>query len=445
MYLERFKLIRKPFNISSDPDFLWLGHCHGMALSALTRAVDRGGVMVLTGDVGTGKTTLLNTIVQGLPARVRTARIVDPCLELHQLFPAIAQDLGLELQRDEPFDTAFVRFLETVLLLKEHCLVIVDEAQRIGVRFLKTLLSWQELGDGRLPLTVFLVGQNEFPGVLSTLEGGRFLEKMTLHQVLAPLDREETADYVRYRMSNAGAGEEVFLEIALDRIFVFSGGYPRVINSLCDRCLVVAHRQGSMIIDEPLVQSAARQVLLPQEPDSFSPAVDETGGAPTPGRRFLPMVCGFAVFLASVLVPTLLFDDFNNRWLPDPGTYSEPGSKTLPAPDSQGSAQAVFDEVFKPVESRVLDPLMAPGGDPGREIPDPEDKTLSEIVEGADPGREISDPEDKIRSEIVEGGAPGREISDPENKTLSEIIEGIDTVREVPDPGDVINWLLERK
>jgi type II secretory pathway predicted ATPase ExeA len=403
MYLERFKLIRKPFNISSDPDFLWLGHGHGMALSALTRAVDRGGVMVLTGDVGTGKTTLLNTIVQGLPVRVRTARIVDPCLELHLLFPAIAQDLGFELQRDEPFDTAFVRFLETVLLLKEHCLVIVDEAQRIGVRFLKALFLWLELGDGRFPLTVFLVGQNEFPGLLSSMEDGRFLENMTLHQVLVPLDREETADYVRYRMSNAGAGEEVFLETALDKIFVFSEGYPRVINSLCDRCLVVAHRQRSMIVDEPLVQRAARQVLLPQEPDSFSPAVEETGEAPTPGRRFLPMVCGFAVFLASVLVPTFLFDDLGNSGFLDPGAYSKPGSQILPVPDFQGSAQTVFNEVFKPVESRVPDPLMAPGGDPLRDLPDPEDTTRAKIV------------------------------------------EGIDSVREVLDPGDVINWLLEGK
>lgn len=428
MYLDHFKLIRKPFNISSDPDFLWLGHCHGMALSALSRAVDRGGIMVLTGDVGTGKTTLLNTIVQGLPARVRTARIVDPCLELHQFFPAMAQDLGGELQRDEPFDTAFARFLETVLLSKEHCLVIVDEAQRISPIFLKALFSWQDLGNGRLPLTVFLVGQNEFAGALSTLEGGRFLEKITLHQVLVPLNRKETADYVQYRMSNAGAGEEVFLETALDKIFVFSKGYPRVINSLCDRCLVVAHRQGSMVVDESLVQSAARQILLPHEPDPFSAPGDDTGEPPGPGRRFLPMVAALAVFIVSVLVPTLLFDDFRNSGFPeagiafdDPGAYSGPGSGILPVSDSQGRVQTVVGEVVKSVESPVLDPLKAPGSAPAKLSGD---RIRFRVVEGDDPVREVPDPGDRTRPEAVEGAAPGREA---------------------PDPGDVIIWLLERR
>lgn len=405
MYLEHFKLIRKPFNISSDPDFLWLGHCHGLALSALGRAVDKGGVMVLTGDVGTGKTTILNTIVQGLPDRVRTARIVDPCLGVDQLFPGIAQDLGGELPRDEPFTTVFVRFLDTVLLLKEHCLVIVDEAQRISPGFLKALFAWRDLGNGRLPITVFLVGQNELLGVLSTLEGGRFMEKITLHQVLVPLNRKEADDYVQYRMSNAGAGEKVFLETALDNIFVFSKGYPRIINSLCDRCLVVAHRQGSMIVEEALVQSAARQILLPHESDPFTPTGDETGESPIPGNRFLPIFFVFVIFFAFVFVPTLLFDDFKNSDLPGGGAYSDTGSGIFPAPEFQGSAQTVFEEGGKPVAYRVLDPLKKPGVIPGRIV------------------AKSSGPGDQTRPGTVEGDDPGREV---------------------PDPGDVITWLLER-
>ncbi|MCP4119703.1 MAG: AAA family ATPase [Desulfobacteraceae bacterium] len=454
MYLDRFKLIRKPFNISSDPDFLWLGHCHGMALSALSRAVDKGGVMVLTGDVGTGKTTLLNAIVQGLPPRVRTVRILDPCIGLHQLFPVIARNLGIELQRDEPFDKAFVRFLGSVLQSKEHCLVIVDEAQRIGMRFLKALYSWQDLGNGRLPITVFLVGQNEFAGALSNLDGGRFLKKTTLHKVLVPLDREETADYVRYRMSNAGAAEEVFLEAALGMIFVFSKGYPRVINSLCDRCLVLAHRQGSSTVDEPLVQSAARQVLLPQEPVSFSPGEDETGASPVPARGLLPMVCALAVFLAPVLVPAPLFDDFSNSGLPEPGGDSVSVSKILPAPGFRGKAQAVVGEGGKPVESLRADPddttrsetisETIPVDDPQRDAPVPDDTPPFETVEEAAPVSEVPGPDDTHRFEIVEDADPVSEVPGPDDTHRFETVEDADPGREVPDPGDVITWLLER-
>jgi len=413
MYLDRFKLIRKPFGINSDPGFLWLGDCHTKALASINRAVEGGGVIVLTGDVGTGKTTLLNTIVQWLPANIRMARIVDPCLELHLLFSIIAMDLGFELQSEERFDTAFIRFLETLRPLKEHCLVIVDEAQRISSRFLKILFSWQEISNGSFPVTVLLVGQNEFSDLLSSFQSGCFLEKIILNQVLIPLDRKETADYISYRMAISGAEEKIFLETALEMVFLFSRGYPREINIICDLCLVVAHGKESHVVDAALVESVARKLMLTRESffpfSSPYPAMDKIDKVASHRKTVFAIALLLALLLAFV-VSTPIFDThIKDRIVspqvhPDHPVNSNFSLELLPVQDPHESLDTLVRDAFKPVERRISD---LPGG------------------------KKQSFPENNVKS------------STPVENHRSHIAE--DSGSDDPDSGDLIIWLLEKK
>ena len=265
MYCQHFSLKKKPFQINPDNEFLWLGKKHSTALELLKKGVvDQQGLLVLTGDIGTGKTTLINEILHTRDKNTLFVKIVDPCLEQYHLFLTIAQAFGFEKEykKGGKFSLNFFSFLKTAENRSQKVLVIVDEAQRAPDRFLKEILSWAEFNLNNV-LTVILAGQLEFKDVLESNLGLTGKDHITVHAFLEPLNKEETQTYINKRLELAGANQNFFLSPAVHEIYEYSKGTPRLINISCDQGLIAAFAKGMKVVDAPTIKQELSQLHLP--------------------------------------------------------------------------------------------------------------------------------------------------------------------------------------
>ncbi|MDL2275079.1 ATP-binding protein, partial [Desulfosarcina sp. OttesenSCG-928-G10] len=199
MYTGFFRLQKKPFQITCDPDFLWMGRKYQEALSALTSGVmQKKGLVVLTGDVGTGKTTLLNRLVEDIKDMAWTARISDPGVGKYDFYRMVAQDLGLPLQirkRNDFFDL-LACFLHDAHAHEKSVVLFIDEAQRLRHDLLEEIREISSLEPpDRKCLTLFLVGQSEFNAALIRPENLSITRQIAISYTLGPLDATETAGY----------------------------------------------------------------------------------------------------------------------------------------------------------------------------------------------------------------------------------------------------------
>lgn len=268
MYYQYFNLEKKPFQINSDNEFLWLSKKHTVALDSLTRGMAKEqGLLVLTGDVGTGKTTLLNEIIHTLDRETLVVKISDPGFEMSHLFLTIAQTLGFEdhYQKGQKFSSAFIPFLKTAEAEGKNVIVIVDEAQRIPERFLKEIASWTKFGFNQV-LTVILAGQLEFRNILRSTLGPAWQNCISVHAFLEPLDEKETKTYINKRLEMAGTTRKIFLISAISEIHIYSKGIPRMINTSCDQALITAFGKNIKIVDAPTAKQATGQLDLPTIP-----------------------------------------------------------------------------------------------------------------------------------------------------------------------------------
>jgi len=242
MYYQHFNLEKKPFQINSDNEFLWLSKKHTIALDSLKRGMaEEQGLLALTGDMGTGKTTLLNEIINTLDMETLVVKIPDPGVEMSHLFLTIAQAFGFEdqYQKEKKFSSGFFPFLKTAENKGKNVLVIVDEAQRIPKRFLKEIASWSKSGFNQV-LTVILAGQLEFRNILRSTLGAAWQDCINVHAFLEPLDEKETKTYINKRLEMAGTTRKIFLISAISEIHTYSKGIPRMINTSCDQALIAA-------------------------------------------------------------------------------------------------------------------------------------------------------------------------------------------------------------
>lgn len=265
MYRQYFNLEKNPFQISSDNTFLWLGEKHGAALELLkTGMTEKQRLLVLTGDIGTGKTTLINEIIATLDADTQFVKIVDPCLERFHLFEFIAQAFGFEdsYKNEKDFSSNFVSFLKTAGNDHKRILIIVDEAQRMAGWFLKEIVSWSALDPDRV-LTIILAGQLEFLEVLRTTLGPTWKNNIDVHAFLEPLDEEETKTYINTRLALAGTDRKIFLLSAVHEAHSYSKGIPRLINISCDQALIAAFSKGMKIVDAPTFRQVISELCLP--------------------------------------------------------------------------------------------------------------------------------------------------------------------------------------
>ena len=290
MYLTFFGLTEKPFSITPDPRYLYLSERHAEALAHLLYGINEsGGFIQLTGEVGTGKTTIVRTLLSRVPHHADVAVILNPRITPVEFLLTICEELGIAIgEADRNSVKQMVDALNRRLLAAHaegrRIVVLVDEAQNLSIDVLEQvrLLTNLETATQKL-LQIILIGQPELRDLLDRTDLRQLAQRITGRYHLKPLSREETMGYVRHRLKVAGAAEEIFTQGALREVHRLSSGIPRVINVACDRALLGAYTQDRHEVTAALVRKAAGEVY---------------------GRRFLPAWLGWlaATLSAAALI-----------------------------------------------------------------------------------------------------------------------------------------------
>jgi general secretion pathway protein A len=267
MYTSYFGLSEKPFAITPDPRYLYLSERHAEALAHLLYGINEsGGFIQLTGEVGTGKTTVVRTLLSRVPHHADVAVILNPRVSPVEFLQTICEELGLDLPAA---DRDSVKQMVDVLnrrLLHAHAegrriIVLVDEAQNLSFEVLEQvrLLTNLETPTQKL-LQIILIGQPELRELLDRNDLRQLAQRITGRYHLRPLAPEETKGYVRHRLKVAGCNGDIFTAGALEEVHRISAGIPRVINVTCDRALLGAYTQDTRRITASLVRQAAGEV-----------------------------------------------------------------------------------------------------------------------------------------------------------------------------------------
>ncbi len=266
MYLDAFGFREAPFGVTPDPRFFYLGNPHEQALSSLCYGIEqRQGFVMVTGEVGTGKTLLCRALLDRLGEKTSTALILNPCFEPLELLRAIVADFGIAAASGEKADLieSLNRFLLAKLRQGEHVVLIIDEAQTLPDRSLEEmrLLSNLETDREKL-LQMVLVGQPELLDKLRQPQLRQVNQRIAIRCNLQPLVPREIRIYVAHRLRVASGRErpELFSAAALRAVSRLSRGYPREINALCDRALLAAFAAGRKRIGLRLVYRAWRDL-----------------------------------------------------------------------------------------------------------------------------------------------------------------------------------------
>jgi len=267
MYTSFFGLQEKPFAITPDPRYLYLSERHAEALAHLLYGINEaGGFIQLTGEVGTGKTTVIRSLLEQLPGHADVALILNPRVTPAEFLLTICEELHIPVPEAGRGSTKTLMDLLGRHLLDTHAsgrrvVLIVDEAQNLSTQTLEQvrLLTNLETATTKL-LQIILIGQPELRELLGQPELRQLAQRITGRYHLNPLSREESAGYVKHRMRIAGATAEVFTPSALREVHRLSGGIPRVINVICDRALLGAFTQEEHRVGGALVRQAASEV-----------------------------------------------------------------------------------------------------------------------------------------------------------------------------------------
>ena len=273
IYLQHFGLKREPFSIVPDPGFLYPSNHHRQAVAHLKYGLDReGGFILLTGEVGTGKTTLTRTMLKRMPAHIRVAYVLNSKLNVTDLLASICDELGIELPTDSP-ESRGLSFSKTRIdalnqnLFQAHAegkktLIVIEEAQNLSADVLETLrlLSNLETNTHKL-LHILLVGQPELLDTLAQKELRQLNQRVVSRFHLLPLEKDDVANYVNHRLHLAGAKGSLFNNACISVLFRLTGGVPRLINLVCQHSLLATYSTGSKVVSPKLVKEAAVEIL----------------------------------------------------------------------------------------------------------------------------------------------------------------------------------------
>ncbi len=269
MYLEHYGLNEPPFSITPDPRFVYLSERHRDALAHLLFGVTQGGgggFVQLTGEVGTGKTTLSRLLLEQIPENTRVALVLNPRQSATELLETVCEELHLDLEGARGSAKALVDRLNAYLLGAYaqglRVVLIIDEAQNLPIDALEQvrLLTNLETDTQKL-LQIILIGQPELRDMLARPELRQLAQRITARFHLTPLHEAETADYLRHRYRVAGGHRFPFSARAVQRIHARSGGVPRLTNVIAERALVAGYARDAETIDDKLVEAAARETL----------------------------------------------------------------------------------------------------------------------------------------------------------------------------------------
>ncbi len=283
MHEEYYGFSDKPFSLTPDPKYLYKSESHANAFDLLQYAIRRReGFVVVTGDIGTGKTTLCRAILEQLDRKTFTALVLNPFLSEEDLLRVILQDFGVvsreEIKRgrlagvtkQELIET-LNEFLLSLLPLGAGALLIIDEAQNLPRQVLEQIRILSNLETNREKLLqIVLVGQLNLKELLRAPELRQLDQRVSIRYELKPLTREETAAYVAHRLTIAGGSASVsFAPRALDLVHQYTDGIPRLINLLCDRALLGGYSARTNRISQEIVAAAAKGVDLPASRESI--------------------------------------------------------------------------------------------------------------------------------------------------------------------------------
>ncbi|MGA7142891.1 MAG: tetratricopeptide repeat protein [Desulfobacterales bacterium] len=263
MYRSYYNLAEKPFKLTADPKFLWLGEKHKEALATLKYGViDQKGFILVSGDVGTGKTTLINALLENIDENILVANIKDPALNLIDFlnFIAISFNISQKFTSKVDFIVYFSQFLKKVYSENKCVLLIIDEVHSLSKELLEhiRLLSNIELPDEKL-INIFFVGQNEIHQTLALPECRAIRQRISLAYQIKPLSESETSEYIKHRLKIAGTEKVIFTESAVREIYHFSNGYPRLVNIICDLSLLAGYSQDLKKITPAVVLECSQE------------------------------------------------------------------------------------------------------------------------------------------------------------------------------------------
>jgi general secretion pathway protein A len=264
MYEQHFGLKIKPFHITPNPDFLYLSTKHREAISCLKFAVmEDVGIILLTGDVGTGKTTLIRYILEGIKNDVEVATIYNTNVSAEQLLASIMEEFELDSRFDNKIRAlkTLEAFLRNLRDLNQKPLLIIDDAQNLSFKALEEirLLSNLQNETGML-LQIILVGQPELDAKLADSKASSLAQRISLSYKLLPFGREDTEKYILHRLKIAGYHKtDLFTPAALDLVYSTTRGIPRAINLLCDNAMTFAFSDGNKIINAPCIKDVLKE------------------------------------------------------------------------------------------------------------------------------------------------------------------------------------------
>jgi len=271
MYLDFYGLKEKPFSLTPDPQFLFLSQSHRTAIEYLIYGIEqREGFIVITGEIGTGKTTLCRALLERLDKKIKTAVIFNSFLSEGKLLESIVKDFGIVSKGITKYDriNALNQFLLETLSKGENAVLIIDEAQNLSIKVLEQIrmLSNLETEKEKMLQVVFL-GQLELDEKLRSPQLKQLNQRISIRYRLLPLNQKETENYIYQRLNIAGSnGNLIFSRSAIEEIYRITQGIPRLINLLCDRSLIAGYIQGSFTIDKDLVKRAEKELQGNQPP-----------------------------------------------------------------------------------------------------------------------------------------------------------------------------------
>src|SRR5450631_271596 len=345
MYLRFFGLNEKPFAITPDPRYLYLSERHAEALAHLLYGINEaGGFIQLTGEVGTGKTTVVRTLLSRIPQHADVAVILNPRITPTEFLLSICEELGVEIDSTERDSVKSMVDALNRRLLNAHSegrrvTVIVDEAQNLSPSVLEQvrLLTNLETPTQKL-LQIILIGQPELRELLDRNELRQLAQRITGRYHLSPLSREETREYVRHRVRVAGVSAEIFTPGALREIHRLSGGIPRIVNVCCDRALLGAYTREQRIVNAALIRRATGEVY---------------------GRRYFPRWASWLAAGLTIAAVAAIFYIPRHLWMPVPAASAPrvaaaPASVAAPLPSA-----ARVEHPAAPAPAVDLDALLA--------------------------------------------------------------------------------------